>query len=118
MAGKETVRVVPFQVRRAGKDIDDVGDELKGTAGVVRFWSDSAGSLQAWEVGGAAKSLISMWSTYLSRLGGNIAGHGELLVKVANAYALRDREAAEALGVALPKDGPTDVRVRPGRVPM
>jgi hypothetical protein len=117
MAGEDTVRVVPFEVRRAGDAAVDVGDSLTCTGRGLRGWSGAVKAIGGWRSAGAYRTQVANWEAYLGRLGSTVSRYGEHLRKVADAYERCDREAAEALGVGLPADGPSDVRTRPGRVP-
>jgi len=117
MAGEDTVRVVPFEVRRAGDATVEVGDSLTGNRRGLRGWSEAVNVIGGWRSACACRTQVANWEAYLGRLGSTVSRYGEHLRKVADAYERCDREAAEALGVGLPTNGPSDVRIRPGRVP-
>ncbi|MGH3738080.1 MAG: hypothetical protein ACRDT6_21085 [Micromonosporaceae bacterium] len=110
---EETLWVRPDDVREEAGAIGRAAESLAGDFAKAR-----AGLKPAAHQGvgfgavAAARTLSSLWEVYLSGWGSTLDGAADRLVKVADAYQRRDAEAAEALGVALPRDEPS--RRRPG----
>lgn len=111
----ETLYVDPEFLRIAGDAVSEIGDAIRGDFAKARQSSEPLPS-SALAVSRAVTTLDKLWQNYLGQLGRSVSGNGDRLVKIANAYEKCDAEAAAALGVALPADGPV-VKARPGRPP-